>query len=743
MENNNNNMPMAENDQMTTENINVEAVNNEQPTVDNNEQATDNQATEAYKAETTIANNEAIPAENAEADSNEAQSADETTELYNGLPKVKSTFEDLGVSGPILKAIKEMGYESPMPVQEKVIPYLLGNNNDVVALAQTGTGKTAAYGLPVLQKIDTSSTDTQAVIMAPTRELCLQITDDLKDYSKYIDGLHVLAVYGGASIEPQIRSLKKGVQVIVATPGRLVDLMERKVTKLNTVQNVVLDEADEMLNMGFSESIDAILAGVPAERNTLLFSATMSKEIERIAKNYLHDAKEIVVGSRNEGAEHVNHIYYMVSARDKYNALKRIADYYPEIYAIIFCRTRMETQEIADKLIKDGYNAEPLHGELSQAQRDLTMQKFRQHTVQLLVATDVAARGLDVDELTHVINYGLPDDIESYTHRSGRTGRAGRSGTSISIIHIKEKGRVRAIENQIQKKFVPGILPTGQEICAKQLLKVIDDIEKVEVDEDMIAPFLPEVYRKFDMMEKEDLIKRMVSMEFNTFLNYYKNAPEIIQPSEKGERKNERRGEGEKRNYRDRKNERGNSRSRTAEPGYTRLFINIGKKDHVTPKSFMGFINRVSQGTNIELGRIDLLQNFSFFEVPERQAKTAIKVLAGTDFDGRTVNVEITDNNDKNQHGNDRRGGSRRDDHGRGRRDDRSRRSNSGRSDRNERGGRKGKEDMRSAKGSRRGSDNGSDTKGPKGAAEWAKYFEGQVEAQPFYDGFSKKNKKK
>lgn len=734
---------MAENDQMTTENINVEAVNNEQPTVDNNEQATDNQATEAYKAEVTIANNEATPAENAEADNNEAQTADETTELYNGLPKVESTFEDLGVSGPILKAIKEMGYESPMPVQEKVIPYLLGNNNDVVALAQTGTGKTAAYGLPVLQKIDTSSTDTQAVIMAPTRELCLQITDDLKDYSKYIDGLHVLAVYGGASIEPQIRSLKKGVQVIVATPGRLVDLMERKVAKLNTVQNVVLDEADEMLNMGFSESIDAILAGVPAERNTLLFSATMSKEIERIAKNYLHDAKEIVVGSRNEGAEHVNHIYYMVSARDKYNALKRIADYYPEIYAIIFCRTRMETQEIADKLIKDGYNAEPLHGELSQAQRDLTMQKFRQHTVQLLVATDVAARGLDVDELTHVINYGLPDDIESYTHRSGRTGRAGRSGTSISIIHIKEKGRVRAIENQIQKKFVPGILPTGQEICAKQLLKVIDDIEKVEVDEDMIAPFLPEVYRKFDMMEKEDLIKRMVSMEFNTFLNYYKNAPEIIQPSDKGDRKNERRGEGEKRNYKDRKNERGNSRSRTAEPGYTRLFINIGKKDHVTPKSFMGFINRVSQGTNIELGRIDLLQNFSFFEVPERQAKTAIKVLAGTDFDGRTVNVEITDNNDKNQHGNDRRGGSRRDDHGRGRRDDRSRRSSSERSDRNERGGRKGKEDMRSAKGSRRGSDNGSDTKGPKGAAEWAKYFEGQVEAQPFYDGFRKKNKKK
>ncbi|MBQ5621693.1 MAG: DEAD/DEAH box helicase, partial [Bacteroidaceae bacterium] len=300
--------------------------------------------------------------ESAQPVAEEAQAEKEEQATYNGLPKVESTFEDLGVSGEILKAIKEMGYESPMPVQEKVIPYLLGHNNDVVALAQTGTGKTAAYGLPVLQKIDTSRTDVQAVIMAPTRELCLQITDDLKDYSKYIQGLHVLAVYGGASIEPQIRALKKGVQVIVATPGRLVDLMERKVAKLNTVENVVLDEADEMLNMGFSESIDAILAGVPAERNTLLFSATMSKEIERIAKNYLHDAKEIVVGSRNEGAEHVNHIYYMVSARDKYNALKRVADYYPEIYAIIFCRTRMETQEIADKLIKDGYNAESLHG---------------------------------------------------------------------------------------------------------------------------------------------------------------------------------------------------------------------------------------------------------------------------------------------------------------------------------------------------------------------------------------------
>ena len=647
----------------------------------------------------------------------------------NGMPKVESTFEELGVSGDILRAIQEMGYVSPMPVQEKVIPYLLGHNNDVVALAQTGTGKTAAYGLPVLQKIDTNKTDVQAVIMAPTRELCLQITDDLKDYSKYIKGLHVLAVYGGASIEPQIRALKKGVQVIVATPGRLVDLMERKVANLSTVENVVLDEADEMLNMGFSESIDTILAGVPAERNTLLFSATMSKEIERISKNYLHDAKEIVVGSRNEGAEHVNHIYYMVSARDKYNALKRVADYYPEIYAIIFCRTRMETQEIADKLIRDGYNAESLHGELSQAQRDLTMQKFRQHRTQLLVATDVAARGLDVDELTHVINYGLPDDIESYTHRSGRTGRAGRSGTSISIIHVKEKGKVRAIEQQIQKKFVPGILPTGQEICAKQLYKVIDDIEKVEVDEEEIAPFLPEVYRKFDMMEKEDLIKRMVSMEFNTFLNYYKNAPEIIQPSEKGDRRGDKEfgARSKERGARG----RGGERSRTAEAGYTRLFINLGKKDGINPKVFMGFINRVAQGTHIDLGRIDLMQNFSFFEVPEKQTKTVLNVLNGTDFDGRKVNVEVTDQPEGQRGGEKKCGGGNRF------------QAEKHQEKRPEKKSKKGSGVIRGAAAKPSREERGyTSARGPKGAAEWAKFFEGQVESQPFYENFKKKKKK-
>ena len=415
------------------------------------------------------------------------------------------TFEELGVSEEIRRAITELGFERPMPVQEEVIPYLLGEGNDVIALAQTGTGKTAAFGIPILQKVDPSQKVTQALILSPTRELCLQIADDLNDFAKYIDGMHIVPVYGGASIETQIRTLKHGVQIIVATPGRLIDLMHRGVAQLGAVNNVVLDEADEMLNMGFSDSINEIFEGLTGEHNTLLFSATMSKEIEKIAVSYLHDYKEIVVGSRNEGAENVNHIYYLVNAKDKYLALKRIVDYYPRIYAIIFCRTKIETQEIADKLIKDGYNAEALHGDLSQQQRDLTMQKFRQHLTQLLVATDVAARGLDVDDLTHVINYGLPDDIESYTHRSGRTGRAGKKGTSISIIHTREKFKIRAIEKEIGKDFIDGTLPTPQEICTKQLYKVMDEIMKVDVDEEQIAPYMQDIMRQFEYVDKEDI----------------------------------------------------------------------------------------------------------------------------------------------------------------------------------------------------------------------------------------------
>ena len=387
------------------------------------------------------------------------------------------TFEELGVSPEIRKAIEEMGYENPMPVQEEVIPYLLGENNDVVALAQTGTGKTAAFGLPLLQQIDVKNRVPQSLILCPTRELCLQIAGDLNDYSKYIDGLKVLPVYGGSSIDSQIRSLKRGVHIIVATPGRLLDLMERKTVSLSTVHNIVMDEADEMLNMGFTDSINAILADVPKERNTLLFSATMSPEIARISKNYLQNAKEITIGRKNESTSNVNHVAYTVQAKDKYAALKRIVDYYPQIYGIIFCRTRKETQEIADKLMQEGYNADSLHGELSQAQRDAVMQKFRIRNLQLLVATDVAARGLDVDDLTHVINYGLPDDTESYTHRSGRTGRAGKTGTSIAIINLREKGKLREIERIIGKKFIAGEMPTGKQICEKQLIKVIDELE--------------------------------------------------------------------------------------------------------------------------------------------------------------------------------------------------------------------------------------------------------------------------
>ncbi len=544
------------------------------------------------------------------------------------------TFEELGVSEEIRRAISEMGYENPMPVQEEVIPYLLGVGNDVIAIAQTGTGKTAAYGLPVLQKVNPADKRTQAVILSPTRELCLQIAGDLKEYSRYIDGLHVLAVYGGSSIESQIRSLRKGAQVIVATPGRLIDLMKRGVAKLDAVENVVLDEADEMLNMGFTDSIDEILAGVPAERNTLLFSATMGKEIERIAKNYLHDYKEIVVGSRNEGAENVNHIYYLVHAKDKYAALKRVVDYYPNIYAIIFCRTRRETQEVADLLIRDGYNAESLHGDLSQAQRDLTMQRFRQHRTQLLIATDVAARGLDVEDLTHVINYGLPDDVENYTHRSGRTGRAGKRGTSISIIHLREKGRVRVIEKVIGKKFESGTLPEPKEICTKQLYRVMDELERIEVDDNQIAPFLPEIYRKLDWLTKEDLVKRIVSREFGRFLKYYANAPEIVQPTG---RSNERNGK-EKADRPRRERQSGNG-PRTAEPGYKRLFINLGKRDNFYAREIINLVNRYVKG-KVDIGRIDLTTNCSFFEVPEEDAPLIMQKMAKAKVGDRKIVID-------------------------------------------------------------------------------------------------------
>lgn len=540
------------------------------------------------------------------------------------------TFQELGICDEILKAITELGYENPMPVQEQVIPHLLNEETDLVALAQTGTGKTAAFGLPVIQRIDLSLCKPQALILSPTRELCLQIASDLTDYSQYVSGLRILPVYGGSSIESQIKTLKKGVHIIVATPGRLVDLIERRTVQLDHVSTVIMDEADEMLNMGFLDSINAILSKVPQERKMLLFSATMPKEIEQIARTYMHEPKEVVVGSRNEGAENVRHVYYMVHAKDKYPALKRIADYYPNIYGIIFCRTRRETQEIADQLIADGYNADSLHGELSQAQRDAVMQKFRLRNLQLLVATDVAARGLDVTDLTHVINYGLPDDTESYTHRSGRTGRAGKTGTSIAIINLREKGKMREIERIIGKKFIAGEMPTGKQICEKQLLKVIDDLEKVKVNEEEIADFMTDIYRKLDWLSKEDLIKRMVSHEFNRFLDYYRGRDEIetATGSERGARSGERGDRNDRRS------------SRKAEPGFTRLFINLGKMDNFFPNELISLLNNNTRG-RVELGRIDLMQKFSFFEVEEKEATNVVKALNRASWNGRKVSVEV------------------------------------------------------------------------------------------------------
>ena len=489
--------------------------------------------------------------------------------------------------------------------------------------------------------------------------------------------MHVLPVYGGSSIESQIRALKQGVHIVVATPGRLLDLMRREKVSLTNIKNVVMDEADEMLDMGFSEDLNAILEAVPETRNTLMFSATMNKEIEKIAKNYLHDAKEITIGRKNESTHNVNHVYYCVHARDKYETLKRIVDYHPNIYAIIFCRTRLETQEIADKLMQDGYNADSLHGELSQAARDLVMQKFRMRHLQLLVATDVAARGLDVDDLTHVINYGLPDDIEYYTHRSGRTGRAGKTGTSIAIINLREKGKMRNIEKVIGHEFQAGEMPTRQQICKKQLMKSIDNLEKVQVNEEEINEFMTEVYRKLDWLSKEDVLKRVVSITFNRFLDYYRDRPEIEIDNGNRDRKKDRDAKGGK-------NGKGN-RSRVAEPGFSRLFINMGRTDHLNPKMLMSLINEHIKG-KVEIGRIDLMQNFSFFEVREEEADRVVRFLNGQSYKGRGITVEFSDPGEDAKKS-DRKGDS-------GRKSDR--RGGERRSDRDER--RSSREDKRSAR---------------------------------------------
>lgn len=530
------------------------------------------------------------------------------------------SFIELGVENNIVNALEELGFKTPMPVQEEVIPHLFKDNpKDLVVLAQTGTGKTAAFGIPIIQKSKGRPRKIQHLILSPTRELCLQIADDLKDYSQYSENVKIAAVFGGSSIEKQISAIKSGVHIVSATPGRLVDLINRNVVDLSNVETVVLDEADEMLNMGFREELDAIINQTSKERNTLLFSATMPDEVFQLSKKYMNDAEEITIGRKNVGAENVSHEIYFVHSKDRYLALKRIVDFHPEVYGIIFCRTRNETQEIADKLIQDGYNADSLHGDLSQAQRDIVMNKFRIKHLKLLVATDVAARGLDVDDLTHVINYNLPDELEIYTHRSGRTGRAGKSGSSIVIANLKEKHKIGIIEKQLGKKFKILEVPLGKEICEKQLFHLIDRMEKVTVDHTQIDEFLPQIIKKLEWLDREELIKKFVSVEFNRFVEYYKNLPDLNKPDKKF-------GEGRK----------GGTNYQMA-----RFFINLGKKDKLKPTDIIGIIKDNSGNKEIEIGEIQIKETFSFFETESEFQDILVKNTSGKDYKGRKINLEI------------------------------------------------------------------------------------------------------
>lgn len=536
--------------------------------------------------------------------------------------------DSIGLDERLLKAVTDLGFEKPMPIQEKVIPFLTADDfGDLVALAQTGTGKTAAFGLPLLQMTDLTTKHTQHLILCPTRELCIQISEDLKNYSKYIKEIKMCAVYGGTSIEAQIKTIKRGVHIIIATPGRLLDLINRKVVKIGSIKTVVLDEADEMLNMGFRDDLESILDETPSEKKTLLFSATMPREVMNIANRYMNSPTEISVGTKNAGAENVTHLLYMVHAKDRYLALKRIVDFNPSMYGIVFCRTRQETKDVAEKLMQDGYNADALHGDLSQAQRDQVMHKFRIRNLDFLVATDVAARGIDVNDLTHIINYNLPDEIESYTHRSGRTGRAGKKGTSILIANLKEKGKIRAIENQLKKKFTQMPVPGGSDICEKQLFHFIDRMENVEVDESQIESYLPQITAKLEWLDREDLIKKFVSLEFNRFLDYYKNTKDLNVPV-KGERSE--------------RGERGGTH-RTGAEGFTRFFINVGNMDFIKPTTIIGFIKDFTGMKDIEIGDIEILKSFSFFEVEAGFDAQVLKGFENRKLKKRDINVEVAE----------------------------------------------------------------------------------------------------
>lgn len=536
-----------------------------------------------------------------------------------------STFNELGLKDSLISAVTNLGFENPMPIQEKIIPLLLQDETkDIIALAQTGTGKTAAFGLPIIQKIDKKIKKIQYVIICPTRELCLQIADDLKDFSVNENDIIIAAVFGGSSMERQIQKIKQGAQIISATPGRLNDLINRKAVDLSKVKAVILDEADEMLNMGFKEELEAILEQTPEDRNTFLFSATMPNPLLSIANNYMFDPIEITIGIRNSGAENVEHLAYFVHAKDRYLALKRIVDYYPNIYGIVFCRTRQETKDVSEKLMKDGYNADALHGDLSQGQREYVMNKFRNRNLKLLVATDVAARGLDVDDLTHIINYDLSEDTEIYIHRSGRTGRAGKKGISIVIANLKEKNKLNQIEKQLNKKFSILPIPTGRDICEKQLLYLIDRVEKVEIDHLQVESFLPQIYNKLEWMDRNELIQRFVSIEFNRFLDYYRNLPEISNPI-------------------DIKLKNRGSKKSEYENNYTRYFINLGTTDGLKPAQLIGMINDFTGIRNIDIGEIDIMKNFSFFEADSNYQSEIIEGFKGQRLKKREISVEIAE----------------------------------------------------------------------------------------------------
>ena len=531
------------------------------------------------------------------------------------------TFKELNLKADILSAIEELGYEQPMPVQEKTIPFMLEQTADLVALAQTGTGKTAAFGLPVLNMIDATRKQVQALVLAPTRELCIQIANDLKGYSKNMRGMRIVPVYGGEDIRTQLRQLDTPPQIIVATPGRLIDLIERGKIELGAIDFLVLDEADEMLNMGFKEDIETILERTPDSRRTMLFSATMPKEIAMIARKYMKNFEEITVGTKNSGSENVEHIYYVSQAKQRYLVLKRIVDLNPDIYGIVFCRTRQETKEVADHLMHDGYNADALHGDLSQAQRDTVMQKFRIRNIQLLVATDVAARGLDVSDLTHVINYNLPDDVEIYTHRSGRTGRANKKGVSVSIIHSKEKFKIKDIERMLKKSFEQQQIPNGLEVCKKQLFFLIDRMQNVEVNEEQILPYIPQIMNQLNDLSKEEILKRFVSLEFNRFLEYYKDADDLNYR----ERSNR-----DDRGERGQRAERGERGERGAKSGNRiRLKMNIGEREGIDPKRFLGIVNDVTGDKSISIGAIEVTNKFTFFDVFADQVEKVVTAFAG------------------------------------------------------------------------------------------------------------------